>query len=166
VHASPPRHSARPRRHHTRQRERILAWLRASDAHPTATQVHQALLREFPRLSLGTVYRNLEVLAADGLIDEVPAAGGALRFDGNPERHHHFRCVRCQSIRDVTLPAPRSLVRRLQREHALQAESVKIEFHGLCPDCAGTGRSKRTRDRAQPQTTVRGRGTGGERCRR
>ena len=68
-----------PRRHQTRQRARILAWLRATDSHPTALQTHEALVRELPNLSLGTVYRNLEVLVSEGAIDEVAVFDRALR---------------------------------------------------------------------------------------
>ena len=97
-----------PRRHQTRQRARILAWLRATDSHPTALQTHEALVRELPNLSLGTVYRNLEVLVSEGAIDEVASAGTGVRYDGNPKPHHHFICESCGAIDDLHLQAPPS----------------------------------------------------------
>jgi Fe2+ or Zn2+ uptake regulation protein len=68
------------RRNRSRQRALILEHLRASEAHPTAAQTHEALVRELPNLSLGTVYRNLEVLVSEGVIGEVPSAGGGVRW--------------------------------------------------------------------------------------
>ena len=127
----PPRSA---RRHRTRQRERILEFLRASEDHPTAAQTHQALLGELPQLSLGTVYRNLEVLVSQGVVEEVPSAGGT-RYDGNPKPHHHFICERCGAIDDLHLVAPRSLAQKLRRARGCRAMRIKIDFFGLCEAC-------------------------------
>jgi Fe2+ or Zn2+ uptake regulation protein len=113
----------------------VLAYLRGSDAHPTAAQIHREAGADEPGLSLASVYRNLDVLVAEGLIDAVPVPGGPTRYDGNPRAHHHFVCDRCAAIVDVELPEPRGLRRRLQRTHALRARRVSIDFHGLCPAC-------------------------------
>jgi Fur family transcriptional regulator, peroxide stress response regulator len=126
------------RRHRTVQRERILAFLRASEEHPTAAQTHQALLPELPNLSLGTVYRNLEVLVSEGVVDEVPSPGGT-RYDGNPKPHHHFICERCGAIDDLHLVAPRSLAQKLRRARGRQASRIRIEFFGLCEACESHG---------------------------
>ena len=130
-----------PRRHRTRQRELILEFLRASEEHPTAAQTHRALLRRMPHLSLGTVYRNLEILVSEGVVEEVPSAGGA-RYDGNPKPHHHFICERCGAIDDLHLVAPRSLAQKLRRARGRRASRIKIDFFGLCEACeshAGAG---------------------------
>jgi len=127
----PPRSA---RRHRTRQRERILEFLRASEDHPTAAQTHQALLGELPQLSLGTVYRNLEVLVSQGVVEEVPSAGGT-RYDGNPKPHHHFICERCGAIDDLHLVAPRSLAQKLRRARGRRAMRIKIDFFGHCEAC-------------------------------
>jgi Fe2+ or Zn2+ uptake regulation protein len=88
-----------------------------------------------PALSLGTVYRNLEVLVAEGEVDEVACATGAARYDGNIEPHHHFNCEHCGRILDVDVPVPRGLAKRLASEHGLRSERVCISFYGLCPTC-------------------------------
>jgi Fe2+ or Zn2+ uptake regulation protein len=112
-----------------------LQWLRATDQHPTAARVHEALRSEMPALSLGTVYRNLEILVAEGLVDEVPCSDGASRYDGNVEPHHHFNCESCGQILDVELPTPRGLRKRLAGSHGLHARRVRISFFGLCATC-------------------------------
>ncbi|MCH2187594.1 transcriptional repressor, partial [Myxococcota bacterium] len=116
-------------------REQMLAWLQESDVHPTAGQIHTAVLREFPRLSLATVYRNLEVLVEEGSVKVVPCGNGAVRYDGNLDPHHHFVCEACDRIIDVPLAEPRALCRRLAREYALRAGRVSMIFYGKCPDC-------------------------------
>jgi len=132
---STPQTTGPRRRNRTPQRDRLLAYLRDTDTHPTAAQIHDAIGPELPGLSLGTIYRNLEVLVGEGLVDEVPAANGATRYDGNPCAHHHFLCDRCSRIIDVELPEPRTLRRKLHDVYALQARSVSIDFHGLCLEC-------------------------------
>ena len=128
------------RRNRTRQRELILEFLRASEEHPTAAQTHSALLRRMPNLSLGTVYRNLQVLVSEGLVDELPSAGGA-RYDGNPKLHHHFICEACGAIDDLHLQAPPSLAQKLRRARGRTASRVRIDFFGLCEACESHGSS-------------------------
>jgi Fur family transcriptional regulator, peroxide stress response regulator len=124
-----------PRRHQSRQRERLLAYLRAARCHPTAAQIHSALLPHIPALGLATVYRNLEVLVAQGLVAEVPSASGALRYDGNREPHDHFECEACGRILDVPSDEQDRIVKRLAKRFGLQARRVQISFVGLCPPC-------------------------------
>jgi len=135
VNVSPPQTPRARRRNHSRQRERLLAWLRGTDSHPTAAEIHAALLPGNPRLSIATVYRNLEVLLAEGSADAVAGSGPALRYDANPVPHHHFVCEVCGRIRDLYGPRPRNLARRLAREQGLQARRVRLDFYGSCPDC-------------------------------
>jgi Fe2+ or Zn2+ uptake regulation protein len=116
----------------------VLEWLRSSDRHPTAAQIHRALESEMPSLSLGTVYRNLEVLVAEGQVDEVPVAGGAARYDANVDPHHHFTCEECRQIVDVEVRVPRGISSRLEDDHGLRARKVSISFYGLCPECEQT----------------------------
>jgi Fur family peroxide stress response transcriptional regulator len=127
--------SAAPRRKRSVQRDRILTRLRESDSHPTAAELHRCLLPEMPALSLGTVYRNLEILVEAGEAESVPCSSGPTRYDGCVEPHHHFNCECCGRILDVDLPLPRGLTRRLAADHGLRSKRVQITFHGLCPDC-------------------------------
>src|SRR5262245_10321608 len=83
----------------TRAREVVLDVVRGTDSHPTAEQVHGLVRRRLPRVSLGTVYRNLRRLVETGLVKELP--GPHARFDGNATDHHHFTCTECGRIVDV-----------------------------------------------------------------
>jgi len=133
--------ASKPRRNRTRQRQRLLEALRATSSHPTAAELHESLLPELPQLSLATVYRNLEVLVAEGLVEPVASSGPALRYDANIEPHHHFNCEACGRIQDVELTPPRGLLVRLRRDHELEASRLRIDFYGLCTEC-----------RAEPRT--------------
>ena len=90
----------------TRQRQVVLGELKQLTSHPTAADLYEITRARMPKISLGTVYRNLELLAENGVIQKLDIGGSEARFDGNPERHYHVRCVRCERVDDVhDLPA-------------------------------------------------------------
>ena len=113
----------------------MLDWLRSTDSHPTAARIRDALTAQSPGISLATVYRNLEVLLAEGVVREVACEGGPARYDANVEPHHHFTCEFCGDIADVDLATPRGLMGRLTGNHGLRATRVSITFYGLCELC-------------------------------
>ena len=87
----------------TRQRQIILDELRKSHTHPTADEVYEMVRKYLPRISLGTVYRNLELMTSCSMIQKLTCSGQQKRFDGNPEPHYHIRCVNCDQVRDLDL---------------------------------------------------------------
>lgn len=117
----------------TRQREAILRVLQA-EKHPTAQRVHEEVKRTLPRISLGTVYRDLHWLKEEGIISEV-AGNHESHFDGNAQNHYHFHCTGCGAIRDLKLPVDRALDERAAALAGLQVDYHKLDFYGLCPAC-------------------------------
>lgn len=89
-------------RRFSRQREQIYEAVCATDTHPTAEMVYERLKPAMPRLSLGTVYRNLRQMAAEGRLMELE--GPVARFDADLSPHAHFRCQRCGAVSDVAIP--------------------------------------------------------------
>jgi Fe2+ or Zn2+ uptake regulation protein len=130
----------------TDQRRLILAVVQATDTHPTAERVHAAVRRRIPRVSLGTVYRNLRLLARHGLLAEIPG-GPTLRFDARVERHHHFTCSECGHIFDLDEPVDNRLDDQVAARTGFRVSHHRIEFYGQCARCASTrtSRSGRTR---------------------
>jgi ferric uptake regulator family protein/rubrerythrin len=100
----------------------VLDVVRATESHPIAEWIHQMVRRRLPRVSRGTVYRNLRLLVAEGLVKELP--GPHARFDGNVTEHHHFTCLGCGRITEVegptTEPHSRALCGRLAADWGLQ----------------------------------------------
>jgi Fe2+ or Zn2+ uptake regulation protein len=121
----------------TRPRRLVLEVVRATDRHPTAEWVHRLVRRALPRVSLGTVYRNLRRLVDAGLLTEIP--GPQARFDGNLEEHHHFTCTGCGAMLD--LPADlvgaqgRALAGRLAAARGLAVTHHRLELYGRCAAC-------------------------------
>lgn len=125
-------------RRNTRQRQVVLEELRRCCWHPTAAELYEIARRRLPKLSLGTVYRNLELLAADGVIRNLETSGTEGRFDGNTEQHHHVRCVRCGRVDDVH-EVPVGLVKaNFRSSNGYEIIGHRLEFAGICPACQGT----------------------------
>jgi Fe2+ or Zn2+ uptake regulation protein len=118
----------------TAPRALILDAVRATDAHPSAADVYRRVRRRLPRVSLATVYRNLRMLAAEGLLRE-RAYGGGLRFDGNTAAHDHFTCVRCGRIFDVPPLVPRAMRARVASSTGFEVLEHRSEFYGRCAGC-------------------------------
>ncbi|CCO22923.1 Fur family transcriptional regulator [Maridesulfovibrio hydrothermalis] len=117
----------------SKQRELILEELKGLTCHPTADELYELVRKRITNISLGTVYRNLELLAANGVILKIET-GGKNRFDGTAEPHPHIRCTQCGRVADVKhhIEAP-SLDESQSRGY--QVQGCSIEYFGLCPDC-------------------------------
>jgi Fe2+ or Zn2+ uptake regulation protein len=135
------------RRRQTRQREVILEIVRSTMDHPTAEWVLRQARRQLPRISVATVYRNLNELAAEGCIRELHAEGGSARFDGNTGQHYHIRCVSCGRIRDLPISVDRSVEEEASRAINYRILGHQVEVFGICPGCepaaVSPGRSNR-----------------------
>ena len=126
----------------TRQRQVILEELRKVTSHPTAADLYEIVRQRLPKISLGTVYRNLELLAQVGLIQKLQISGYEARFDGNPESHGHMRCVCCHRVGDLQeapYDAGRSYPREMDGSVIL---GCRVEFFGVCPECRTQPRRK------------------------
>ena len=123
------------RRRHTPQRKIILEELGALTTHPTAAELFAIVRQRLPRISLGTVYRNLEVLHQDGQILKLELAGSEARFDGNTHFHHHVRCTECSSVRDIELSKPLELMDNISDSCGFEIHGYKLKFIGTCPAC-------------------------------
>jgi len=120
----------------TKQREAILMALRGLKTHPTAPEVYELVRREIPRVSLGTVYRNLEALAGAGLIRKIIHGHSEARFDGDVSGHHHVRCAECGRIADVHgITLDQIDLGEISRMTGFQVLARHLEFVGVCPEC-------------------------------
>lgn len=121
-------------RRYSRQRERIYQAVHASREHPSAQMVYDLLREELPRLSLGTVYRNLHQMAQEGMLQELE--GPTARFDACLAPHAHIRCTCCGRVMDLSAleePAPV----RSAAQAGWQVERYSLMLEGICPACAG-----------------------------
>lgn len=126
------------KRKNSRKRAAILAALAAVTEHPTAEMLYNRLKPRYPELSLGTVYRNLSVLAEDGLVVTVAHVDGQERYDARTEPHAHFICRGCRRVLDLELPegSAAALYGSVFSRLGCRAERFELNVNGLCGDCA------------------------------
>ena len=122
----------------TPQRLAIFRQLAATDRHPSAEELHAAVRREMPTLSLATVYKTLDTLAAIGAVRPVSRLGARGRWDANLGPHHHLICTECGAVGDVTeraLDAAARPARRVAARHGFAAAGHAVEIFGRCAAC-------------------------------
>lgn len=119
----------------TPQRLAIYHLLAADDSHPTVESIFQRLKPDMPSLSLGTVYRTLELLEGHGLVSRVHDGGPQARFDANLDPHHHAICSRCGRVADFHAPELAHLPVPAQLPDGFHVQHHQIQLFGLCAGC-------------------------------
>lgn len=119
-----------------RKRNAILHYLRSVTNHPSAETVFTELKQEIPDLSMGTVYRNLNLFKQQGLAVSVATVKGVERFDGNTDPHVHFICTECDAVIDLMdMEVPESLKQVAQNCSGGCVTDCQLTFTGLCSEC-------------------------------
>ena len=122
----------------TPQRSVLLQVLSHTRTHPTADELYKQVQRQLPHVSQATVYRNLQELVQARLIATLERAGSAVRYDANPDDHHHFVCTRCGAVSDIYLT---DIAYAVDGTRSMTAPSridrAELQLHGVCARCAG-----------------------------
>jgi Fur family transcriptional regulator, ferric uptake regulator len=123
----------------TKQREVILKVLNQHMDHPSADTIYEEVREFLPRISLGTVYRNLDIMSESGTIMKLETGGSIKRFDPVTGSHPHFRCLKCGTIEDLPIDLNESFKAGTIKEWALgrDIQNLNIEYTGLCTECNG-----------------------------
>ena len=119
----------------TPQRDAIIKYLIASEAHPTAEMIFAALSPEFPHMSVATVYNNLKLLADLHLIEEMNVGDPATHFDFALESHYHVICRNCGKIVDFSYDQLTDVEAVAAKKTGFLVDGHHLEVYGLCPDC-------------------------------
>ena len=122
---------------YSKQREIILEYLRSIKTHPTAETIYEEVKKEDKKISLGTVYRNLDKLSDMGLIQWIKMANEKDRFDGDVSLHYHGKCIKCNSVIDIFLKEniDLSIDEHVKNETNINVVSHDIIFNVICPNC-------------------------------
>ncbi|MFN3134633.1 MAG: transcriptional repressor [Candidatus Kryptonium sp.] len=120
----------------SKQREAILRILQNTDIHPTADWIYDQVRKVIPNISLGTVYRNLNLLKDEGLIREVTIHGSSsARYDANLEPHCHFICLKCNSVYDLPIRENDLNLETFLAGRNFKVKFTKLDIFGLCDKC-------------------------------
>jgi len=118
----------------TAQKRIILEELKKTKKHPTAEQLYYKVKERLPEISIGTVYRNLEVISKSGKARIISDGGRKKRFDGNTDIHYHLKCINCDKVEDI----PRDMVDVVTKDGFELDHNIKgysLLFYGLCLEC-------------------------------
>lgn len=119
----------------SRQRELILTFLKGRKDHPTADTVYQNVRIQNPNISLGTVYRNLTLLADTGEINRLNVGDGVDHFDADISPHYHFICEKCGCVTDLKTDGVEEITARAAADFEGYIAGHRIYFYGLCRRC-------------------------------
>ncbi|MBO0860279.1 MAG: transcriptional repressor [Chloracidobacterium sp.] len=122
----------------TKQRQAIFEAIERFGGHLTADEIYRLVKRHFPRLSLGTVYRNLRLLVAQGGLRELDFGMAVTYFETTKDSHYHLICRVCGSIADADIPVERdlqSVVGQARNLGGFCIEEHRLDFIGVCAAC-------------------------------
>jgi Fur family transcriptional regulator, peroxide stress response regulator len=125
----------------SRQRQRILEILKETKSHPTADWVYKMLKKEIPDLSLGTVYRNLNMLKEQGHIEKLPFGSTFDRYEVKIKPHYHLVCEKCGIIEDFEMPQYTGINKKAEMLSSFKILRHRIDFIGLCKKCQKSSKS-------------------------
>jgi Fur family peroxide stress response transcriptional regulator len=119
----------------SKQREKIFQVLKRTRSHPTAEWVYERVREQMPRISLGTVYRNLSILKQQGKVRELDFGEGHSRYDAFVDEHYHFVCEQCGGVIDLEAPRHNNLSEQLQVAVPGRVRAHRLDFFGVCSSC-------------------------------
>ncbi|MGN0474549.1 MAG: transcriptional repressor [Acutalibacteraceae bacterium] len=120
---------------HSNQRDIILNELCSRHDHPTANDIYESVRVILPNISLGTVYRNLNQLADNGIILRLPQPDSSNRFDGKSVRHYHLCCKQCGSITDIDSTILDDFFGVIMSKYSFEADCSGMTISGICSKC-------------------------------
>src|SRR5690242_17638759 len=127
----------------TRQRDLVFRLVASTSGHPTADWIYAEARKFLPNVSLGTIYRNLQVLEREGRVRAIDSWGKPTRYDADLSDHYHFVCLGCGSISDLPKAANGDArVAPLVAGEGFLVTGHTLEFRGYCPGCAKEAKSK------------------------
>lgn len=120
----------------SKQRQLILDTLRSVRCHPTVEDVFQMVREKNPTISLGTVYRNLNLLAELGEILKLDLGVDSVHFDGVKQEHGHLVCRNCGQIEDLPCELSESIRSLMENDLRREMDTIYLTVTGLCKECS------------------------------
>jgi Fur family peroxide stress response transcriptional regulator len=120
----------------TPQRLAIVKILAKSEGHPSVENIHGEIKKDFPTMSLATVYKNISLIKSIGEVLELGFPDGSNRYDGNkPTPHPHVICIKCKKIVDPDLHNLDEITKEVALETNFKILNHRLDFFGICSNC-------------------------------
>lgn len=120
---------------YSRQREAIKEYLSKTKEHPTADTIYMDIRETYPNISLGTVYRNLNLLVEKGEVLRLIGMDESDRYDGNTHDHYHFLCNKCKRVLDIDMESIDQIKAIANKNFSGKVEGHVTYFYGRCDKC-------------------------------
>lgn len=120
---------------YSKQRELILKTVLENKVHPDAEYVYDLLKEEYPDLSLGTVYRNLNILAKNNILKRISIPNGSDRFDGTLAEHQHVICTECGKVADIYIHEINKICKNIHEKTGFDINFTSLAIEGICQEC-------------------------------
>ena len=120
---------------YSKQREIILNTLKENVVHPTAEYLYAKVKEKDPKISLATLYRNLNQLTENGIIKKIDGLENSSHYDHNTHNHYHFICKKCNRVYDIKSEVAPDLINKTEELTGFLIENHDIVFSGICKDC-------------------------------
>ncbi len=127
---------------YSKQRELILNYVHNNSSHPTAETIYENIQKEMPNLSLGTVYRNLNILSKNKKIRKIIALDKIIHFDNNKKPHSHFQCIKCREIFDIDPSDLKNSIESFEKNTNYKVILEELLITGICHKCQKKGEKK------------------------
>jgi Fe2+ or Zn2+ uptake regulation protein len=121
--------------HFTRQRAAVFDYLSRVEHHPTAEEVFLAVKPRLPKISLATVYKNLEALVKCGMASKLTYGDGSARYDIRTDHHYHTRCLKCGGVADLDAAEGNKLLSQIKPRSGFEVKDYRLELLGYCRAC-------------------------------
>lgn len=126
---------SKPKSRMTHQKQAILEELRNSHSHPTADEIYNRIRQKIQKISLGTIYRNLETLSNSGVISKLDVGSSQKRYDVRTIPHYHARCINCDRVDDLYVSPDFAIEDTFSQLCEYHITGHQLTIFGLCPDC-------------------------------
>lgn len=123
--------------HFTNQRAAVFNYLSSVDHHPTAEEVFLAVKPKLPKISLATVYKNLEALVECGAASKFTYGDSSSRYDIRTDHHYHTRCLKCGRVSDLEASQGNQFLSKIKPLGGFEVKDYRLELIGYCRGCRG-----------------------------
>lgn len=119
---------------YSKQRQAMLDILHNTRSHPTANDIYLKMRESDPKISLGTVYRNLSLLTENGIIQRIDTEHDSVHYDGFTHPHYHFVCNKCRQVMDIEI-AQINVDKEVETKYECSVSGHSLIFYGVCKNC-------------------------------
>jgi Fur family peroxide stress response transcriptional regulator len=119
----------------TFQRLAIYRVILEAESNLTPEEVYQKIKKSYPHISLGTVYKTLDVLTEHGFVRRINDLFTVSGYIARTEPEHYMVCRKCKKIIEVPVEAVGKIEVKPEYEELFYTDEITIFFRGLCAEC-------------------------------